>query len=257
MLRYCLELFPNASHYFTPVIVVFAVISTIYGALLAIGQTDIKRLIGYTSISHFGLIVLGVFALNQRGQVGATLYMVNHGLSTGALFIIAGFMIRRTYKDGRVSSAIDHFGGVQKVAPLLAGTFLVAGLSSLALPGLSSFVSEFLVLVGTFEKYPAAAIIGTTSIVLAAIYVLWLYQRTMTGPVLKAVEGFKDLNLREVLAVAPLLALIIALGFFPKIATDYINPAIDSTPAISSQHSSPAPPALAQSATQPSNGAGQ
>jgi NADH-quinone oxidoreductase subunit M len=261
MLRYCLELFPNASHYFTPVIVVFAVISTIYGALLAIGQTDLKRLIGYTSISHFGLIVLGVFALNQRGQVGATLYMVNHGLSTGALFIIAGFMIRRSQKAGRVSSAIEHFGGVQKVAPVLAGTFLVAGLSSLALPGLSSFVSEFLVLVGSFERWPVAAIISITSIVLAAIYILWLYQRTMTGPVVKAVEGFKDLSLREVVAVVPLLALIIALGFFPKIATDYINPAINSTPAISSLHSTP-PPAMAQSASSPStgqssNGAGQ
>jgi len=240
MLRYCLELFPAAAHYFTPVIVVFAVISTVYGALLAIGQTDLKRLIAYTSISHFGLITLGVFALNQRGQVGATLYMVNHGLSTGALFIIAGFMIRRSQKaGGHSSSTIEHFGGVQKVAPVLAGTFLVAGLSSLALPGLSSFVSEFLVLVGTFERWPVAAIIGTTSIVLAAIYILWLYQRTMTGPVVKAVEGFKDLNARELVAVVPLLALILALGFFPKIATDYINPAISSTPAAVSQQSPP------------------
>jgi NADH-quinone oxidoreductase subunit M len=125
------------------------------------------------------------------------------------------------------------------VAPVLAGTFLVAGLSSLALPGLSSFVSEFLVLVGTFERWPVAAIIGTTSIVLAAIYILWLYQRTMTGPVVKAVEGFKDLNARELVAVVPLLALILALGFFPKIATDYINPAINKTPAAVSQQSPP------------------
>jgi NADH-quinone oxidoreductase subunit M len=221
MLRFCLELFPGAAKFFTPVIIVLAVISTIYGALLAIGQTDIKRLIAYTSISHFGLITLGVFALNPRGQVGATLYMVNHGL-----FLLAGFLITR-----RGSVSIDAYGGVQKVAPLLAGTFLVAGLSSLALPGLSSFVSEFLVLVGTFEKYPAAAIIAATSIVLAALYILWLYQRTMTGPVAKSVEGFKDLSRREIAAVAPLLALIVALGFFPSVLTNYINPAINATPA--------------------------
>ena len=221
MLRYCLQLFPDASHYFTPTVIVFAVISTVYGALVAIGQTDIKRLIAYTSVSHFGLITIGVFALTPRGQVGATLYMVNHGLSTGALFLLAGFMVKR-----RGSTAVDAYGGVQKVAPVLAGTFLVAGLSSLALPGLSTFVSEFLVLVGTFEKYPVAAIIATTSIVLAAVYILWLYQRTMTGPVTEQVKGFKDLNFREIAAIGPLLALIVVLGFVPSLLTNFINPAI-------------------------------
>jgi NADH-quinone oxidoreductase subunit M len=231
MLRFCLELFPNASHFFTPTILVLAVISTLYGALLAIGQRDMKRLIAYTSISHFGLITLGVFAWTARGQVGATLYMVNHGLSTGALFLLAGFLITR-----RGSTEIDAYGGVQKVAPLLAGTFLVAGLSSLALPGLSSFVSEFLVLVGTFEKYPVAAIFAVTSIVLAAVYILWLYQRTMTGPVTAAVSGFKDLTRREVAAVAPLLALILVLGFAPGILTKYINPAVtQSTSQVTTQ----------------------
>jgi NADH-quinone oxidoreductase subunit M len=221
MLRFCLELFPNASHWFTPAVLVLAVISTVYGALLAIGQTDMKRLIAYTSISHFGLITLGVFAWTARGQVGASLYMVNHGLATGALFLLAGFMIRR-----RGSAEIEAYGGVQKVAPLLAGTFLLAGLSSLALPGMSPFVSEFLVLVGTFEKYPVAAIIGVTSIVLAAVYILWLYQRTMTGPVAESVSNFKDLNRRELAAVVPLLALILVLGFAPGILTKYINPAV-------------------------------
>jgi NADH-quinone oxidoreductase subunit M len=228
MLRFCLELFPGASHFFTPVILVLAVISTLYGALLAIGQRDMKRLIAYTSISHFGLITLGVFAWTARGQVGATLYMVNHGLSTGALFLLAGFLISR-----RGSTEIDAYGGVQKVAPLLAGTFLVAGLSSLALPGLSSFVSEFLVLVGTFEKYPVAAIFAVTSIVLAAVYILWLYQRTMTGPVTAAVSGFKDLTRREIAAVAPLLALILVLGFAPGILTKYINPAVTQSTSLS------------------------
>ena len=125
------------------------VIGILYGALLAIGQTDIKRLIAYTSISHFGFIVLGIFAMTSQGQSGSTLYMVNHGFSTAALFLIAGFLISR-----RGSRLIADYGGVQRVAPMLAGTFLVAGLSSLALPGLSSFVSEFLVLVGTFTRVP-------------------------------------------------------------------------------------------------------
>ena len=241
MLRFCLELFPNASHYFTPLVLVLAVISTIYGALLAIGQSDMKRLIAYTSISHFGLITLGVFAWTSRGQVGATLYMVNHGLSTGALFLLAGFLIRR-----RGSTEIAAYGGVQKVAPLLAGTFLLAGLSSLALPGMSPFVSEFLVLVGTFEKYPVAAIFGVTSIVLAAVYILWLYQRTMTGPVAESVSNFKDLNRRELTAVVPLLALILVLGFAPGILTKYINPAVtQSTTQVTT-----APPHTAADAAQ-------
>ena len=223
MLRYCLELFPDASRWATPLVLVLAVIGIIYGALLAIGQTDIKRLIAYTSVSHFGFIALGIFAMTTRGQSGSTLYMVNHGFSTAALFLIGGFLISR-----RGSRMIADFGGVQKVAPVLAGTFLVAGLSSLALPGLSSFVSEFLVLVGTFERYTWAGIIATLGIVLAALYILLMYQRTMTGPTPEAVrETVHDLRGREVLAIAPLLVVIIALGVYPKPLLDVVNPAVD------------------------------
>ena len=224
MIRYCLPLFPHASHYFTNPIIVLAIISIGYGALVAIGQADIKRLIAYTSVSHFGFIVLGIFAMTSQGQSGATLYMVNHGFSTGALFILAGYLISR-----RGSRMIGDFGGVQKVAPVLAGTFLLAGLSSLALPGLSSFVSEFLVLIGTFSRYKWAGVAATTGIVLAAIYILYLYQRTMTGPVREGVEKFKDLNWREIAALAPLFALIIALGIFPQVALRAINPAVAQT----------------------------
>src|SRR5271169_684501 len=145
MIRYCLELFPAASHYFVPLIVTLAVIGVLYGAIVAIGQADIKRLIAYTSVSHMALITLGIFAMTSQGQTGATLYMVNHGFATGALFILAGFLVSR-----RGSNLISDYGGVQKVAPMLAGLFLIAGLAGLALPGLSTFVSEFLVLVGTF-----------------------------------------------------------------------------------------------------------
>src|SRR4051794_34199630 len=211
MLRFCLELFPAASRWFTPVVLVLSVAGIVYGAVLAIGQKDIKRLIAYTSISHFGFITLGIFAMTTQGQSGATLYMVNHGFSTGALFLIAGFLIAR-----RGSARIDAYGGVQKVAPLLAGTFLVTGLSGLALPGLSSFVSEFLVLVGTFTRYRAAAVIATVGIILAAVYILWMYQRTMNGPTAEAVKGMSDLSKRELIVVAPIIAIIVALGFYPK-----------------------------------------
>ena len=236
MIRYCLELFPAASRYFTPLILTLAVIGILYGAVVAIGQADIKRLIAYTSISHFGLIALGVFVLTSQGQAGATLYMVNHGFATGALFIIAGFMIAR-----RRSQRIADYGGVQSVAPVLAGLFLVSGLAMLSLPGLSTFVSEFLVLVGTFTRYRAAAVAATVGIILAAIYILWLYQRTMTGPVRPGVEKFPDLKARELLAVGPLIALLIFFGFFPQPLLNIINPAVSHT-LVQVHATDPAPP---------------
>jgi NADH-quinone oxidoreductase subunit M len=224
MIRYCLELFPSAARYFTPLILTLAVIGVLYGAIVAIGQADMKRLIAYTSISHFGFIVLGIFVLTSQGQSGATLYMVNHGLATGALFLIAGFMIVR-----RRSSRIADYGGVQKVAPVLAGLFLISGLAGLALPGLSTFVSEFLVLVGAFTRYKVAASFATVGIILAAIYILWMYQRTMTGPVREQVAHMPDLKARELWAVGPLIALIIAFGVYPKPLLDIINPAVHQT----------------------------
>jgi NADH-quinone oxidoreductase subunit M len=223
-LRYCLGLFPDASHWFTPVVLVLAVVGVIYGALQAIGQKDLLRLIAYTSVSHFGLITLGVFAFTSQGQVGATLYMVNHGFSTGALLLVIGFMIAR-----RKARGIDDFGGMQQVAPILAGTFLVACLSGLALPGLSTFVSEFLVLVGSFTRYKIAAGIGTLGIVLAALYMLILYQRTMTGPVSPDVEGTRDLSLRERWVIGPVVAVIVVLGFYPRPVLDAITPAVTFT----------------------------
>src|SRR5205085_7088537 len=192
MIRYCLELFPAGAKYFTPLVLALAVIGILYGAVVAIGQADLKRLIAYTSVSHFGFIALGIFAMTTQGQSGATLYMVNHGFATGALFLIAGFLITR-----RKSQRIADYGGVQKVAPVLAGLFLVASLAGLPLPGLSTFVSEFLVLVGTFTRYKVAASLATVGIILAAIYLLWMYQRTMTGPVRAEVADMPDLRPRE------------------------------------------------------------
>jgi NADH-quinone oxidoreductase subunit M len=223
-LRYCLGLFPHASHWFTPVVLTLAVVGVIYGALQAIGQKDMLRLVAYTSVSHFGLITLGIFAFTSQGQAGATLYMVNHGFSTGALLLVIGFMIAR-----RKSRGINDYGGMQKVAPVLAGTFLIACLSGLALPGLNTFVSEFLVLVGSFTRYKVAATIGTVGIVLAALYMLILYQRTMTGPVSPDVEGSRDLSLREKWVIAPVVAVIVALGFYPRPILDAITPAVNAT----------------------------
>ncbi|MGW7637514.1 NADH-quinone oxidoreductase subunit M [Streptomyces decoyicus] len=224
MLRFCLQLFPEASSWATPVILVLALISVLYGALLAVAQRDIKRLIAYASISHFGFIILGIFAMTSQGQSGATLYMVNHGISTAALMLVAGFLISR-----RGSRLIADYGGVQKVAPVLAGTFLIGGLATLSLPGLAPFVSEFLVLVGTFSRYPVIGIIATLGIVLAALYVLVLYQRTMTGPVKAEVKSMPDLRVRELVVVAPLIALLLFLGVYPKPLTDLVNPAVGHT----------------------------
>ncbi|MGW5774943.1 NADH-quinone oxidoreductase subunit M [Streptomyces sp. NPDC003863] len=224
MLRFCLGLFPEASKWATPAIVVLALISIVYGALLAVGQRDIKRLVAYASISHFGFIILGIFAMTSQGQSGATLYMVNHGISTAALMLVAGFLISR-----RGSRLIADYGGVQKVAPVLAGTFLIGGLATLSLPGLAPFVSEFLVLVGAYARYPVAGVIATTGIVLAALYTLVLYQRTMTGPVKEEVRALPDLRARELAVVAPLIAVLIFLGVFPKPLTDVVNPAVQHT----------------------------
>jgi len=224
MIRYCVELFPEASKTFTPLIITLAVISILYGAFLAIGQKDIKSLIAFTSISHFGFITLGIFAMTTQSNSGATLYMFNHGISTAALFLTAGWMISR-----RGSSTIADFGGLQRVTPILAWSFFIAGLSSLALPGLSSFVSEFLVLVGTYTRYPVAAVIATFGIILAALYILIPVQKALHGPTTAGNENLPDLNRREIAAIAPVIALIVALGFYPKPALEIINPAAQVT----------------------------
>ena len=224
MIRYCLTLFPEATKTFTPVILTLSVISIIYGAILAIGQKDIKRLIAFTSISHFGFITMGIFAMTSQGHSGATLYMFNHGFSTAALFLVAGWMASR-----RGSSTISDFGGLQRITPIMAWSFFIAGMSSLALPGLSSFVSEFLVLVGTFTRYPVAAIVATFGIVLAALYILIPVQKALHGPTTPGNEQLTDLNLREKIAIAPVMAIIIALGFFPAPLLNIINPAAQAT----------------------------
>ncbi len=221
MLRFCLGLFPEASVWATPFVLALALISVLYGAIAAIGQTNLMRFVAFTSVSHFGFMVMGIFALTTSGISGSVFYMFNHGLSTAALFLVVGYMVKR-----RGSADISAFGGVQKVAPVMAGFLLVSGLAALGLPGLSSFVSEFMVLAGTFTVAPWIAALGAFALLLSAVYVMRVYQRTMTGPVTDQVSatGGTDLSMRERLAVAPLLAIILVLGFFPQPALQLSNP---------------------------------
>lgn len=225
MIRYCLTLFPEASKWATPVVITLAVISVLYGAILAIGQSDMMRLIAFISVSHFGFIVMGIFAMTSTAGSGAALYMINHGFSTAGLFLVVGFLIVR-----HGSQDIPDYGGWQRITPVLAGSFLVAGMSSLALPGLSPFVSEWLVLAGTYQRYTVAvyfAIIGT---VLAALYILLMYKRVMTGPRPELGDAAPpDLNHRERWVVAPVIAILIVLGFYPKPIFDLVNPTVQQT----------------------------
>ncbi|TYC00824.1 NADH-quinone oxidoreductase subunit M [Micromonospora sp. WP24] len=228
ILRYCLPLFPDAAKWFAPWALGLALIGIIYAALLAVGQNDLKRLVSYTSIAHFGFIGVGIFAFTTQAGTGAVLYMVNHGLATGLLFLVVGMLIAR-----RGSALISDFGGAGKLVPVLAGVLFFAGLASLALPGTAPFVSEFLVLVGSFTVNKPVAVIATLGIILAAAYVLWMVQRTTQGtlnPALTEIDGMRrDLNLREKVVIAPLIALIVVLGFYPKPVTDVINPAVQAT----------------------------
>ncbi len=223
-LRYCLPLFPDASRYFAVPVLVLAVVGIIYAAIVASVQRDMKRLVSYTSIAHFGFIAIGVFAFTTQGGSGAVLYMVNHGLSTGMIFLVVGVLIARGN-----SRLIGDYGGTAKVTPMLAGVTLFAGLSALAMPGMSTFVSEFLTLVGTFTVHKVYAVIATVGIIFAALYVLWMYQRLYFGPMKEKVAKFRDLTGREAWAVGPLIVLIIALGVYPKPILDVINPAVQAT----------------------------
>ncbi|MEO9324412.1 NADH-quinone oxidoreductase subunit M [Nocardioides sp. C4-1] len=247
MLRFCLGIFPEASQWATPLVIALALVSIVYGALVAIAQDDVLRLIGLTSLSHFGFITLGIFVFSTQGASGSILYMVNHGIGTAALFLVAGYLVSR-----RGTTLISEMGGLEKATPVLAGLTLVAGLATLGLPGLSPFISEFLVLLAAFDYAWWVGAIAVTGIVLAAIYVLWMYQRIFTGPghepvgsgaghghdhddvpadgdlltkkAASATEVVPDADRREILAVAPLMVALVVFGFFPQPLLDISNP---------------------------------
>lgn len=236
MLRFCLGLFPEASRWVTPFMICLAVISIVYGAIVAIGQKNMLRLVGYSSVSHFGFIILGLYAMTSTSLTGSMFYMLNHGFSTAAMFLVMGFLIRR-----RGSAEIAAFGGVQKVAPILAGLLLVSGLASISLPGMSNFVSEIMVIIGSWSRYPVAVAIGLLGVVLGAVYVLTMYQRTMTGELRDdvAADFRHDATIRERVVMIPLILIILVLGFYPKPVLHWLDP----TGAKAMQHAQAVDPA--------------
>ena len=218
MIALVLPLFPEAATWAAPTMLVLAVIGIIYGGLAAIGQDNLYRLISYTSISHFGFMVLGIFIGSPVAATGAMVYMVAHGLSIAGLYLVTGFLARRT---GTV--AISELGGIARVMPLVAGTFLVSGLASIALPGLSGFVPEWMVLTGTFSRSVPLGIVAVAGVVIAAVYMLLPYQRVFTGAPAPERVGSADLDARERLVLVPVIAAMLALGLAPGVLTDALD----------------------------------
>ncbi|MDX1671371.1 MAG: NADH-quinone oxidoreductase subunit M [Balneolaceae bacterium] len=220
LLRYCLPIFPNAFNALAPYFAVLAVIGIIYGALVAMVQDDVKKLVAYSSVSHLGFVVLGLFAFNAIGVQGALIQMVNHGLSTGALFLIVGMIY-----DRRHTRMIKDFGGISKVMPVFATFFMIATLASIGLPGLNGFIGEFLTLNGAFNSEILTnniyAVLGASGVILAAVYMLWMYQRVMFGPIDKEEnKKLTDLNLREIGLLVPLVIFMVWIGIRP---VDYLR----------------------------------
>jgi NADH-quinone oxidoreductase subunit M len=223
-LRFCLPLFPDASLRYGPLVFALAVIGIVYGAWVSTVQPDMKKLVAYSSVSHLGFVMLGIFALNQQGVGGAVIQMVNHGLSTGALFLMVGMIYER-----RHTRLISEFGGLWAVMPAFSALFLVVTLSSLALPGLNGFVGEFLILVGTFRVNPWLAALATAGIIFAAVYLLWMYQRVVFGPVThEENRRLTDLSLREWALIVPLVILIVWIGVHPTTFTGKTEASIDA-----------------------------
>ncbi len=223
LIRFAIPLFPDAARELTPLVIALAIVGIVYGAAVAMMQRDLKRLIAYSSVAHLGFVVLGLFVGTATGMSGGILQMVSHGLSTGALFMLVGILYER-----RHTRAIADFGGLARSVPVLSGVFLFVALSSIGLPGLNGFVGEFLILLGTFASYRWWVIPAAFGIVLAAIYLLWAYQRVFHGPVTSDEnENISDLGTREIVMLAPVLALIVAIGVWPGPFLDRIEPAAE------------------------------
>jgi NADH-quinone oxidoreductase subunit M len=223
LLRFNLTLFPETSVDAVPIMGVLAVIGILYGAVVAIVQPDLKKLVAYSSVSHLGFIVLGTFALTSGSLQGAVIQNVNHGLTTGALFLLVGIIYERHH-----TKQISDFGGLQKTMPMLAGFFLFMTFASIGLPGLNGFIGEFMVLIGSYTTLPVLAILAAAGVILAAIYLLWAYERVFTG--LSENESTKlvpDLGVREIALLAPIAVLVIVLGLFPGVLLDKIAPSTE------------------------------
>jgi NADH-quinone oxidoreductase subunit M len=244
LLRFSFELFPQASVDLAPIFLTLAVIGIVYGAIVAAMQTDLKRVIAYSSVAHMGFVVLGIFSLTVIGIDGAVFTMLSHPLTTGALFLVVGFLYER-----RHTREISAYRGVWKTAPVLTAMFLIALFAGIGLPGFSGFIGEFLSLIGTFSVERTFAIVATTGVVLAAVYSLWAFQRAFTGKPTGGNATMRDVTIREVVVVVPLLALSLFLGVYPKPALDRIEPSVRRAVADlerKSDYREPSPPALAE-----------
>jgi len=221
--RFAMPLFPEATHQFTPLIATLAVIGIIYAALVAMVQEDVKKLVAYSSVAHLGFVMLGVFALNEQGVTGGMLQMLNHGVSTGALFLIVGFIYER-----RHTRLITDFGGLSKQMPIFAVIFMIVTLSSVGLPGTNGFVGEFLILVGAFESSLRWwAVIASSGVIFAAVYMLWMFQRVMFGELDNPKnQVLEDLNVREIAIMVPLIVLIFVMGVYPNPFIEKMTPAV-------------------------------
>ena len=222
-LRFGIYLFPEAAVWFAPYLVALGTVGIIYGAIAATMQRDLKRLVAYSSVAHLGFIMIGSFALNTEGLVGGLLQMINHGLSTGALFLLVAMIY-----DRRHTRMISELGGLQKPAPMLAGVFILVTLSSLGLPGLNGFIGEFLTLLGAYAAHRWWAVVAATGVIIAALYLLWAYQRVFHGPAEGANAEISDLKLREGLLLVPFVVGIVFMGVYPKPVIDRMEPAVDA-----------------------------
>lgn len=220
-LRFCLPITPNAAISFMPVVAVLSVIAIVYGALVAMVQSDIKKLVAYSSVSHMGFVTLGIFAINQSGLEGGILQMFNHGIITGALFLLIGAVYERTH-----TREISDYGGIAASMPVFATIFLIFTMGSIGLPGMGAFIGEFLVLVGAFQAFSDYAIIAATGIIFAAVYMLWVYQRVLLEGLNKRWENIKDMNLREVIYIMPLLIIVFWVGIYPETFTSYMHESV-------------------------------
>jgi NADH-quinone oxidoreductase subunit M len=230
-LRFVLPFFPEASAKWTPLLIVLSVIGIIYGALVAWVQPDMKKLVAYSSVSHLGFCVLGIFALTQASIEGSILQMVNHGLSTGALFLLVGVIYER-----RHTRLLADYGGLASTMPVYATLFIIAMLSSVGLPGLNGFIGEFLILSGTFQTHPTAAVFAATGVILAAIYLLWLVQKVFFGPVTNE-ENAKvpEIAWHEVAALAPLVVLMVWIGVHPNTFLKRMSPSVQELMSVVKQ----------------------
>jgi NADH-quinone oxidoreductase subunit M len=240
-LRFGLYLFPEAATYFAPLMVTLGVIGVLYAAIVATMQRDLKRLVAYSSVAHLGFIVLGTFAFTSQGLEGGVLQMVNHGLSTGALFLLVGMIYER-----RHTREIAELGGLQKAAPVMAFVFTVVMLSSIGLPGLNGFVGEFLILLGSFLTRQWWAVVAAIGVILAALYLLWAYQRVFHGPAEGENATMPDMSRWELTVMVPLIALIVFLGVYPKPALERIEPAVDRLIAHLEEHTDYREPAVGE-----------